>query len=100
MAQPPLPKRILVPPTQKVPKKSELFPAPTYKIRKKILAPQKKYLWLGGGRVYTMENKDTKTDYQKLVRAEDQKCKMVEITIGMTFVFIIFYIYSKFSSPT
>ena len=27
----------------------------------------------GGGGVYTMENKDTKTDYQEVVRVGDQK---------------------------
>ena len=26
-----------------------------------------------GGRVFTMENKDTNTDYQKVVRVGDQK---------------------------
>ena len=34
MAWPPLPKRILVPAIQKVPKKCQIFPAPSYKIRK------------------------------------------------------------------
>ena len=33
--------------------------------------PQKKYLWLGG--IYTIENKDTNTDYQKVVRVGNQK---------------------------
>ena len=35
-----LPKRILVRPIQKVPKKIQIFSARSYKIRKKILAPQ------------------------------------------------------------
>ena len=34
MAEPFLPKRILVPPTQKVPKKFKIFPGSSYKIRK------------------------------------------------------------------
>ena len=50
------------------------------------LPPQKKYLWVGG--VYTMENKDTNTKYEKLVRVGDQKWEILEITIGI-FFFII-----------
>ena len=42
--------RNYVPPIQKISKKFEIFPAPSYKIR-----------------VYTIENKDTHTDYQKLL---------------------------------
>ena len=34
-----------------------------------------------------MENKDTKTDYQEVVGAGDQKWEMVEITIGIIFFF-------------
>ena len=65
MAFPPLPKKKKkkkkkkVLPKQKVPKKFEIFPAPSYKTRKQKLAPQ----W----GVYTMENKDTNTDYEKVV---------------------------------
>ena len=52
-----------------------------------------------------MENKDRKTDYQEVVRAGNQKWQMVEITVRIfffcfTFLFIIFCIYRKFSSPT
>ena len=53
-----------------------------------------------------MENNDTKTDYQEIVRAGDQMWEMVEITIGIIFLFclrfmsIIFYVYREFSSPT
>ena len=36
-----------------------------------------------------MENKDTRTDYQELVSVGDQKRDMVEITIGITFLFEI-----------
>ena len=32
-----------------------------------------------------MENNDTKTDYQEIVRAGDQMWEMVEITIGIIF---------------
>ena len=53
-----------------------------------------------------MENNDTKTDYQEIVRAGDQMWEMVEIIIGIIFLFclrfmsIIFYVYREFSSPT
>ena len=33
----------------------------------------KKIFVVGGGEVYTMENKDTMTDYQELARVRDQK---------------------------
>ena len=50
-------------------------------------------MWVGG--VYTMENKDTNTDYQKVVRVGDQKWEIVETTFGiifcLRFVFTIFY---------
>ena len=36
-----------------------------------------------------MKNKDTKTDYQKVVMAGDQKWEMVESTIGIVFLFEI-----------
>ena len=39
-----------------------------------------------GGGVYTMENKDTNTDYQKVVRVMDQMWDTVEITINHFFV--------------
>ena len=55
---------------QKLPKKFEIFPPPSYKTQKKK-SPQKKYLWVGG--VHTMENKDTNTNYHKFVRVGDQK---------------------------
>ena len=43
-----------------------------------------------------MENNYTNTDYHKFVRVGDQKCEIVEITIGiiffwLRFVFTIFY---------
>ena len=40
------------------------------------------------GGVYTMENKDTKTDYQEVARVGDRKSEMVKITIGVIFVFV------------
>ena len=73
MAQPPSAKEeIRAPPKQKGPKKFEIFQAPSYKTRKKFLALHEKNIceWAG---VYTMENKDTNTDYQKVVRVGDQK---------------------------
>ena len=42
--------------------------------KKDISSPQyKKIFVVGGGEVYTMENKDTMTDYQELPRVRDQK---------------------------
>ena len=38
--------------------------------KKKKIVPTKKYLWVGG--VYTMEKKDTNTDYQKFIGVGDQ----------------------------
>ena len=46
-------------------------------------------------RVYTVENKGTSTEYQKCIRAGDQKWETVEITIRtffcLRFVFTSFY---------
>ena len=57
-----------------------------------------------GGVVYTMEDRDTNTDYQKVVGVEDQKWEIVEITICI-FFFFAWDLYSlfwnrEFSSPT
>ena len=52
--------------------------------------------------VYTMENKDTDTDYQEIVSLEDQKW-IVEITIRIIFLFEICvhnFWYREFSSRT
>ena len=49
-----------------------------------------------------MENKDTNTDYQKVVRVGGQKREFVEITFRMVFLrffFIIFYTGSFEVSP-
>ena len=82
-----LPKRILVSPNTEGPQE---IPAPSYKIRKNFLAPQKNF---SGWEVYTMENKDTKADYQEVVRAGEQKWwEMVEITLG-----IIFFVWDSYS---
>ena len=63
----PLPKRNLGPPNTDGLKKIAIFPAPSYKIRKKNSPPpQNKYLWVGG--VYTMGNKATNTDYRTTTR--------------------------------
>ena len=58
-----------VPPKQKGPKKFEIFQATSYKTRKKILSLHKRNICL----LYTMENKNTNTDYQKVVRIGDQQ---------------------------
>ena len=41
--------------------------------KKDISSPQYNQIFVVGGEVYTMENKDTMTDYQELARVEDQK---------------------------
>ena len=41
--------------------------------KKDISSPQYKKIFVVGGEVYTMENKDTMTDYQELARVWDQK---------------------------
>ena len=50
-----------------------------------------------------MKNKDTKKDYQKVVRVGDQKSEIAETTFGtifcLRFIFTIF-LYKEFSSPT
>ena len=83
---PPLPKRKLGPPKIEGPKKFEIFQAYSYKTHKKIFPSTKKIFVSGGwGGVYTMENKDTNTDYQKVVRVGDKKWEIVETTFGITF---------------
>ena len=52
-------------------------------MKKNFIVYKKHYLWMGG--VHTMENKDTNTDYQKVVRVGDQKWEIVEIMIGNIF---------------
>ena len=49
------------------------------------LAATHEKVFLGGRGVYIVENKDTNTDYQKVVRVGDQKREIVEITIGILF---------------
>ena len=56
---------------------------------------QRKKLFRVGG-VYTMENNDTNTDYPKFVRVGDQKWEIVEITIGIIFLFFAWNLYSLF----
>ena len=68
----------LGPPNTEAPQKIWIFPAPSYKTRKKISASEKKII-CGYGGVYTIENKDTNTYYQKFVRVRDQKWEIVEI---------------------
>ena len=63
---------------KKINKKFEIFTAPSYQIQKKISSHKKKHLLVlsrGRGREYTMENKDTNTNYQKVdgVGTEEEK---------------------------
>ena len=55
--------------------------------KKKIISPQKNICW-----VYTMEKKDTNTDYQKVVWVGDQS-EIVETTFGINFLFGIHIYY-------
>ena len=66
-------------------KKMEIFPTPSCKIEKNVLACTKRYIFVGRvGGAYNMENKDTNT-----------KWEIVEITIGTIF-FFFFVSYSLF----
>ena len=64
--------------------------------------PTKKiYLGRGGEGVYTMENKDTNADCQKVARGP----KVLEVTIGIFFFFLLeiyihYFLCKEFSSPT
>ena len=64
------------------------FSKPLATRHKTFLALHKKNIcgWEG---VYTMENKDKKTDYQKVVRVGDQKWEIVETTFRIIFLFEI-----------
>ena len=57
-------------PIMKVLKKFEFSQPLTTRYKQIFSAPQKKSLQLVGMGVYTMENKDTNTDYQKVVKVE------------------------------
>ena len=61
-------------------KKMEIFPTPSCKIQKNVLASTKRYIFVGrvGGGAYNMENKDINT-----------KWEIVEITIGTIFFFFL-----------
>ena len=54
------------------------------------------------GAVYTMENKDTNTDYHEVVRVGDQKWEIVEIMIRNIFFvsdsYSLFFIQGVFKS--
>ena len=41
-----------------------------------------------------MENEDTNTDYQKLVRVGNKKWDIVEITIGIFFFFCLGFVFT------
>ena len=80
-----LPKRKLGPPNTEGPKKFKVLPVPSCKIRKNFWPTQKTIFLSGLGGVYTMENKNTNTEYQKVVRERDQKQEIVEIAIGIIY---------------
>ena len=63
--------------------------ATTTRCEKNFYPPEKKRKVVVGGGVYMMENKDTNRDYQEVVRVGDQKREIVEIRIGITFLFEI-----------
>ena len=46
-------------------------------------------MYVGEGGVYTMENKDTNTDFQKVVGVGDRKWEIAKSTIGIIFLFEI-----------
>ena len=101
IAYPHFPKKEIGPPIQKVPKIFEIFPAPDYKTQKnKPLT--KKNVWVGG--VYAMENKDTNTDYQKLVSLGDQKWEIIKLQLELLLLFLLeicilyFFIQAVFKS--
>ena len=48
------------------------FSKPLATRSQKIFSPSKN-IFMGGWGIYTMENKNTKTDYQEVVRVGDQK---------------------------
>ena len=81
---PPLPPQI-----EKVPKKFDIFPAPSYKIRKNNLAPTKNYLWIGGGKGRV---------WYVMLRF------MLYLSIFYLFILylsiIIYFLYREFSSST
>ena len=65
----------------------EIFPTPSCKIQKNVLASTKRYIFVGrvGGGAYNMENKDINT-----------KWEIVEITIGTIFFFFFGFIFTIF----
>ena len=72
----------------------------SHQSKKKIF----RFLVGGMGWLYTMENKDTKADYQEVVRVGNQKWGIVETAIRIIFLvwdsYSLFFISRKFSSPT
>ena len=61
------------------------FSQPIAKRYKKIWSPSKKIFLGSGSTVYTMDNNDTNTDCQKVVRVGGQKWEIVEITVRISF---------------
>ena len=84
-------KEIRSPPIQKIPKKFEIFPVPSYKTRKKNSPPQKNYFRVGW--VYIVKNKDNYTHYQKVVGPKYRYCRNYNQYhfFCLRFVFTIFY---------
>ena len=68
-------------------------------MKKFFFALNKKNIYGWGRGVYTMENKDTNTDYQ----GREPKVRIVETTFGIIFlseICIHYFLYREFSSPT
>ena len=105
---PSLKKELKSPPIQKVLKKFEMFPAPSYKMRKKVLAATKNILknipWKirKNKDTNTMQNKDTNTDYQKVVRVGDQirNYNQNHFFFRLFEICIHYFLYREFLSPT
>ena len=80
-------KEIRSPQNRGSPRNLKFYPSIATKY-KTILSPSKKIFLGSGSTVYTMGNKDANTDYQKVVRVGDQKLKIVEIAIRISFFFV------------
>ena len=88
---PSLLKRKLGPPNREGPQEIRNFSS-SYLYEKNFSAHKKKFCgWVGGGAVYTMENKVANMDYLKIVGIWDQKWEIVETTIGILFCFVCLF---------
>ena len=92
-----LPKRKLGPPNTKGPQEIWNFPSPLLQDKKKISPHKRNICGWGGGRVYTMENKDTNTDCQKVSRVGNQvrNCRNYNQTQFLFQIRIHIYIFTQ-----